>query len=138
MEDKGFGERVATGGGSGRSGRSQDLEEELTIVQFSKIMDKLEEVGQQDSPYQRSPQVSTEEFRSILSEVFGKSPEDRKVKALCDKVRIFLILPKKLHYPFRNKKKTHKIDCCCTTSRLMQKGLDLCELKNSALTSSRN
>ena len=94
MGDNKIGERVEIGGGrgSGRSGRSHDLEEELTIVQFSKIMDKLDEVGQQDSPYQRSPQVSTEEFRSILAEVFGKSPEDRKVKALCNKVRKHYIL----------------------------------------------
>ncbi len=68
------------------SGRSLDLEEELTIVQFSKIMDRFELVGQQDLPYQRSPQMTTDDFKSIVAEVFGKKPEDRRVKALCNKV----------------------------------------------------
>ena len=86
MDSNELTKRSETGCQSTKSGRSPDLEEELTIVQFSKIMDKFEEIGQQDSQYQRSPEVSTHEFCVILAEVFGKSPEDRKVKSLCNKV----------------------------------------------------
>lgn len=68
------------------SGRSSNLEDELTIEQFSSIMDEFQHKGnQQKTPYQRSARISTKEFQETLANILGRSAEDRKITSLSNK-----------------------------------------------------
>lgn len=61
-----------------------NLEEELTVEQFSIIMDDFYRKGDQwKSPYQR---ISTEDFQATLADVLGRSPGDRKISVLSSNV----------------------------------------------------
>ena len=65
------------------SGCSSNLEEELTVEQFSIIMDEFYHKGHQwTSSYQR---ISTEEFQITLANVLGRSPRDKKIISLSSK-----------------------------------------------------